>query len=541
MPWPGLAVSPAASPFTDPAVVSGLLYGSADRLARRTGALHRARVSGRHAGHVIADLAAQTATPPRRNTRIADIGCGRGTTTGMLTQQLPAAAVVGVDISPALLAAARYRLPAESGAALACADFHHLPLADASCDIVVAAFCLYHSAAPGRVIGEITRCLRRGGTAILVTKSTDSYRELDHLVAAAGLDPLALSRPSLYQAAHSGNLPALASGHLRVQRVIHHAHRFTFADLAHAAEYLATSPKYQLPAQVAADAAALTAVLRERLPDHRVTTTSTVTYLTATRHADEATTTPATHRKRYREGSGRQRAEQNYRWLASLGGPMRLPGLLATEGQDLVFAHVDGRHAQPGDLVGLADHLGATHAHAHGAELGRARLSEPFRTSSGHQIPGFLGVRLAAVARELASGSVPGSALTIDQAAFLLRGACDGPAAFYKDANPRNFLITPAGPVTVDFDELTLAPFGYDLAKLVVTLAMTHGLLPARLITSAIDAYNTAASQHRPGSGILTRGKLMSFAEIHHILTARYLGHAGYRHSWDTLRPDRPS
>ncbi len=62
----------------------------------------------------------------------------------------------------------------------------------------------------------------------------------------------------------------------------------------------------------------------------------------------------------------------------------------------------------------------------------------------------------------------------------LLHGACGGPAAFYKDANPRNFLITPAGPVTVDFDDLTLAPFGYDLAKLVVTLAMTYGALDPR-------------------------------------------------------------
>ncbi len=51
------------------------------------------------------------------------------------------------------------------------------------------------------MIDEITRCLRPGGTAILATKSADSYRELDQLVAASGLDPAALSRPGLYQAA----------------------------------------------------------------------------------------------------------------------------------------------------------------------------------------------------------------------------------------------------------------------------------------------------------------------------------------------------
>jgi len=135
------------------------------------------------------------------------------------------------------------------------------------------------------------------------------------------------------------------SAHLHVQQVIHHSHRFAFANLAHAAEYLATSPKYHLPAQVTADPTTLAAALRERLPDHPVTATSTVTYLAATRRADEAAT-PATHVKRYRDGASRQRAEQNYRWLTGLGGPMRLPRLLATQDQDLVFEHVSGGHGR---------------------------------------------------------------------------------------------------------------------------------------------------------------------------------------------------
>lgn len=276
-------MSTPGSPFTDPALVAGPLYASAGRLARRSGALHRARVSGAHAGQVITDLAASALAPGRRQARVADIGCGRGTTTRMLAQRLPAAHVAGIDLSAAVLAAARDRLPAASAAGLVRADFHRLPLATGSCDVAVAAFCLYHSCAPVQVIGEIARCLHPGGTAVLATKSADSYRELDHLVAAAHLDPGALSRPGLYDAAHSGNLAALASAHLRVQRIIHHPHRFTFASLAEAAEYLATSPKYHLPATLAADPAAITAALRDRLPDDPVTTTSTVTYVTATR------------------------------------------------------------------------------------------------------------------------------------------------------------------------------------------------------------------------------------------------------------------
>ena len=242
------------------------LYVSADRLARRTNALHRARVSGQHAGHVITGLAAAALGPGRREAWVADVGCGRGTTTGMLTQRLPAAKVIAIDLSAAMLASARDRIP-HAATWFMRTDFCQLPLASQSCDIVVAAFCLYHCVSPGLVIGEIARCLRPGGAAILATKSADSYRELDHLVATAHLDPSALSRPSLYATAHSGNLAGLASAHLHVSQVIHHTHRFTFASLADTAEYLATSPKYDLPASLAADSAAISAAVEARLPE----------------------------------------------------------------------------------------------------------------------------------------------------------------------------------------------------------------------------------------------------------------------------------
>jgi ubiquinone/menaquinone biosynthesis C-methylase UbiE len=234
---------------------------------------------------VIADLAEVALAPGGSRARVADIGCGRGTTTRMLAQRIPDAVVAGFDLSAALLATARERQPKAPAIRFIRADFCHLPLASQSCHVMVAAFCLYHCAAPGQVIEEIGRCLRPGGTAILATKSADSYRELDELVAAAGLDPGALSRPGLYDTAHSGNLAALASAHLSVQHVMHHAHRFTFSSFTSAADYLATSPKYQLPADMADDPAAITAALRARLRDRPVTTTSTVSYVIAKRSA----------------------------------------------------------------------------------------------------------------------------------------------------------------------------------------------------------------------------------------------------------------
>ena len=240
--------------------------------------------------------------------------------------------------------------------------------------------------------------------------------------------------------------------------------------------------------------------------------------------------------KHYPDAGARQRDEANYRWLASLHGPAHLPELLAATGPDLCFEHIEGRHALRHDLTRLAAHLGDLHGAAYTAELHRAHLGQAHRSPSGHLLPGFPDRRLAAVARELNAGNVPGATLTAAQAQHLI-AAADGPAAFYKDANPRNFLITPAGtPVTIDFDDLTLAPFGYDLAKLTLTLVMTHGPLPPPAITQALNAYNTATSNRCRTLPAVTRNQLANGTEIHHILTSRYAADGRYPHRWNKVR-----
>lgn len=245
---------------------------------------------------------------------------------------------------------------------------------------------------------------------------------------------------------------------------------------------------------------------------------------------------PGVFVSRYRDIGTRQRAERNYCWLASLGAPLRLPRLLFARGLELGFERVTGRHAEPGDLTMLASHLSHVHAAAYATELHRARLAMGFRAAPGCQIPGFLDRRLSAVARELGSGTVPAPTFAAGQAVALLIGGCHGPAAFYKDANPRNFLITADGVVTVDFAELSLAPFGYDLAKLITSLVMTYGALARPGIADALDAYNIKC-QAVAGLAPVTWDQLMAWVEIHHILTSRYLGRTGYRHSWHDLRP----
>jgi SAM-dependent methyltransferase len=268
-----------ANPFTDPDEVRGPLYTTAGRLASRTSALHRARVSGRHAADVIADLARDAARP--EPAVIADIGCGRGTTTLTLANRFPRARIAAIDLSAALLTVARNRLASPGTAAAIRADFHRLPLADGSCGLVVAAFCLYHSPDPASVIAGIARCLADAGTVIIAVKSADSYQELDRLMAASGLDPAAERRPSLYQAAHSSNIWALAGTGLNVRQAVHETHQFIFPTLADAAGYLATSPKYELPQALAGSPTALAAALGQRLPDRPVPVTSVVTYVVA--------------------------------------------------------------------------------------------------------------------------------------------------------------------------------------------------------------------------------------------------------------------
>lgn len=173
--------------FTDAALVAGPLYATVDRIAQRTSALHAAKISGGDATATIVDLAAQFAPIAAV---VCDIGCGRGTTTLHLAARLAPTRLIALDQSQAMLATVADRARrARHAVKTVCADVHQLPLIEASVDVAIAAFCLYHSPHPEHVVAEIARCLAPGRRAVLVTKSADSYHEVDQVIAESGLDP----------------------------------------------------------------------------------------------------------------------------------------------------------------------------------------------------------------------------------------------------------------------------------------------------------------------------------------------------------------
>jgi hypothetical protein len=230
-------------------------------------------------------------------------------------------------------------------------------------------------------------------------------------------------------------------------------------------------------------------------------------------------------------------ARFHHQWLSAYARPLHLPRLLLVGSRHMQLEYVSGRHAVPADLEVLAGHLGDAHGAAWVAALYGSRLDTPYRDGRSGVIADFLSPRLAALecSKNLRDTlRADGTARIIG----LLGDHAMGPVAFYKDINPRNILITPTGrPVTLGVDDLTLAPFGYDLAKLVVTLAMTHGPLPISAVERALDAYNTSAACHATQLRCTTLAQLLDFAEIHHVLTAPYLGRGGYRYPWPAVRP----
>lgn len=103
---------------------------------------------------------------PVRGRRILDLGCGKGRFARVLTAR--GARVVGLDVSPAMLAAAR-----ASGLDCVLGSARRLPFASGSFDAAIAVEVFEHlePRAIDDACDELRRVLRPGGSFVLVDKS----------------------------------------------------------------------------------------------------------------------------------------------------------------------------------------------------------------------------------------------------------------------------------------------------------------------------------------------------------------------------------
>ncbi len=136
--------------------------------------------------------------------RVLDVGTGTGYGLAHLHQRYAAAALVALDIAPAMLAAARARLPPPTWSQRArayltphpsplthwmCADMDRLPLADNSINLVWSSLALQWAHDLDATLKGMHRVLAPGGLLIFATFGPDTLNELRTAFAAVDNAP----------------------------------------------------------------------------------------------------------------------------------------------------------------------------------------------------------------------------------------------------------------------------------------------------------------------------------------------------------------
>lgn len=137
--------------LTDKAYLTGVQYRTDANLAARQSiyAYQQPRIE---LAVAVLDLAKLASTET-----IADIGCGNGMYLAELTRRGHPGLLIGADLSPGMLAAARSRT---TGAALVIGDAAALPLPDAVADVTLAPHMLYHVPDRPAAVREFRRITR---------------------------------------------------------------------------------------------------------------------------------------------------------------------------------------------------------------------------------------------------------------------------------------------------------------------------------------------------------------------------------------------
>jgi ubiquinone/menaquinone biosynthesis C-methylase UbiE len=157
--------------------------------------------------------------------RILEVGCGWGELAAWLAEAT-GAEVVATDLSPRMVELAR-----ENGVAAEVADVQALPFPEASFDVAVAAWMLYHVPDLPKGIAELARVLRPGGRLVAMTNSVRQLIELRELVG---------SGPSTISFSRESGEELLSASFARVSRIDIDG-TLEFADRAAVDEYVRAS------------------------------------------------------------------------------------------------------------------------------------------------------------------------------------------------------------------------------------------------------------------------------------------------------------
>ena len=112
-------------------------------------------------------------------TTILDLGSATGATGRLLRKRFKRAHIVSLDLSRAMLGAARRNRPWLSRMSFVQGNARRLPFAGGTFDLVVANQMLPWDPEPRTVFEEVSRTLKKGGVFAFATLGPDSLREID--------------------------------------------------------------------------------------------------------------------------------------------------------------------------------------------------------------------------------------------------------------------------------------------------------------------------------------------------------------------------
>lgn len=119
-------------------------------------------------GERFTDEALRELLPP--DWTVADLACGSGSVAALLAPRV--AEVIGVDLSPEMLEAARRRVGAAAAPGgnvdLRQGEIEALPIASGTCDAALLLLALTHVEDPALAVAEMARILKPGGRAVIV-------------------------------------------------------------------------------------------------------------------------------------------------------------------------------------------------------------------------------------------------------------------------------------------------------------------------------------------------------------------------------------